>query len=144
MKVDKRSFRCIYLLFVLVLLLFDFCVPLNKQNNKIVDSKELKKGSSSNKNNNIVRKKDEKLDDGDKHNLKKSQHFISLQDSENDDDESTILIEKNGKNLSAQEITEKLWENMIIQTKKAGQMFRDDIPAWDDISIGVINSPPLI
>ena len=96
MKVDKRSFRCIYLLFVLVLLLFDFCVPLNKQNNKIVDSKELKKGSSSNKNNNIVRKEDEKLDDGDKHNLKKSQHFISLQDSENDDDESTILIEKNG------------------------------------------------
>ena len=55
-----------------------------------------------------------------------------------------LLIEKNGKNLSAQEITEKLWENMIIQTKKAGQMFRDDIPAWDDISIGVINSPPLI
>ena len=44
MKVDKRSFRCIYLLFVLVLLLFDFCVPLNKQNNKMVDSKELKKG----------------------------------------------------------------------------------------------------
>ena len=55
----------------------------------------------------------------------------------------SCFTEKNVKNIGAQKITEKLWENMISQTKKAGQMFRDNIPAWDDISIGVINSPPL-
>ena len=47
------------------------------------------------------------------------------------------------ENISAKILTETLWDNMISEGKKDGQSFKNGVPAWDDISLAVINSRPL-
>jgi hypothetical protein len=57
----------------------------------------------------------------------------------------TLYQQKNSmwENISAQILTETLWDNMISEAKKDGHSFENEVPTWDDISLAVINSPPL-
>ena len=54
------------------------------------------------------------------------------------------LYKEHGKDITAKNLTENLWENMLLETRKEGHSFKNGIPSWDDISLAIINSPPLI
>ena len=47
-------------------------------------------------------------------------------------------------NMNAEIITNKLWNKMIDRAKEAGMSFKNNIASWDDISLAVIDSEPLI